>query len=59
MEIFVAIILPTASSLRELTFGEGPVFLLVFLSGESHGQGSQGAWWATVHGVTKSQICLK
>ena len=27
----------------------------VFLSGESHGQRN---WWATVHGVTKSRICL-
>ena len=25
----------------------------VFLSGESYGQ--RGVWWATVHGVTKSQ----
>ena len=28
----------------------------VFFPGESHGQG--GGWWATVHGVTKSQTCL-
>ena len=27
----------------------------VFLPGESHGR---GAWWATVHGVTKSQTQL-
>ena len=27
---------------------------LVFLPGKSHGE----AWWATVHGVTKSQTCL-
>uniref|UniRef100_A0AC11E4J5 Uncharacterized protein n=1 Tax=Ovis aries TaxID=9940 RepID=A0AC11E4J5_SHEEP len=28
-----------------------------FLPGESHGQ--RGAWWATVHGVLKSQTRLK
>ena len=28
----------------------------IFLPGESHGQ--RGAWWATVHGVTKHQTWL-
>jgi len=29
----------------------------VFLPGEFHGQ--RGAWWATVHGVTKSRTLLR
>ena len=32
---------------------------LVFLPGESHGQEDKGAWWATVHRVTKSQTQRK